>query len=76
MVTFKYMGSETFRLFAAPSFIEGMGRALDIGATLEVYNENTTAEEADAKSILSDWKAVGKDLLVSIKKYEYEHGRS
>ena len=61
------MGNETFRLFAVPSFIEGTARVVDLGATLEFYNEDDTSNEADMKSILSDWKATGKDMAIGAK---------
>ena len=52
----------TARLFARPSFIEGVARIVDVGATLNEYNINPTGEEADVESIKSDWKAVGDQL--------------
>ncbi len=61
--------SLTFMLFARPSFLEGMARIVDLGGTLQVYNESKTAEEADAKALLSDWLSVGDDLRDSIRKY-------
>ena len=62
--------SPTFRLFARPSFIEGMARVLDLGATLQTYNKSETPEEADYLALLSDWTATGNDLKFVIKKYE------
>lgn len=59
-------------LFARPSFIEGMARVLDLGGTLQVYNESNTGREADFVAIWSDWKEVGDDILVSIREYGYE----
>ena len=54
------------RLFAAPSFLGGVARILDLGATLNEYNENLTIEEADLQAILSDWFAVGDDFRYAI----------
>ena len=59
----------TFYLFSEPSFIGGMAYNLDLGNTLNVYNESETAEIADYKAIRNDWLAVGKDLGSSIKKH-------
>lgn len=50
-------------LFAQPSFLEGMGRVLDFGGTLNEYNRARTPEEADAIAAWADWSAVGADLL-------------
>lgn len=60
----------TSRLFARPSFIEGMARALDMGGTLNEYNTSLTGEEADAIAIWSDWAAVGQDMYAVIGYYE------
>lgn len=58
------------RLFAEPSFFEGMSRVLDLGATLQDYNISETEQEADIRALKSDWRAVGEDLKFSIKNYE------
>lgn len=62
--------NKTTHLFATPSFLEGVARTLDIGATLEVFNTSKTPNEADAKAIKKDWEAVGEDILFALKKYE------
>mgnify|MGYP006287055409 CR=1 FL=1 len=59
-------------LFAMPSFIAGAGRALDIGATMQVYNESYSSQEADAKAIATDWKMVGSDIAAAIENYGKE----
>jgi hypothetical protein len=53
-------------LFAKPSFVEGLARIIDIGGTLQVYNQSSTPEEADAKALSNDWKAVGNDIKSAI----------
>lgn len=53
-------------LFAEDSFLAGFGRALDIGATFDQYNDSATAHEADRRSIAADWKAVGQDIQFAI----------
>jgi len=60
------------RLFARPSFLEGYGRAMDIGATLNEYNQNQTPEEADAAAIRSDWQAVGDSIEFALDKISQE----
>jgi len=61
------------KLFAEPSFIEGIGSVLDISGILHKdYNSSSTELEADAKALQNDWRAVGKDIAVSISKHEQE----
>jgi hypothetical protein len=54
-------------LFARPSFIEGVARMVDVGGSLNTYNQSRTPEEADARAILEDWMAVGHDVNVALK---------
>ena len=61
------------KLFAEPSFIEGVASVLDLGATLHGdYNSSKTDDEADIKALHNDWLAVGDDIRISISKYERE----
>ena len=57
------------RLFAKPSFFEGMARLFDIDSTLNIYNENNSPEEADFEALSSDWESVGDDIAKSIINY-------
>lgn len=57
-------------LFACPSFAEGVARVMDLGSTLQIYNESKSEKEADLKALKNDWKAVGEDILYAIDKYE------
>ena len=61
-------------LFAKPSFIGGMARVLDLGGTLNVYNNSATEEDADAQALRSDFKAIGKDLYDAIEAVERKNG--
>ncbi|MEK7565051.1 MAG: hypothetical protein AAB394_03815 [Patescibacteria group bacterium] len=58
------------RLFAEPSFIEGMSRVLDLGGTLQEYNDSNTEQKADTEALKNDWRAVGDDLRFSISNYK------
>jgi len=58
------------KLFAKPSFIEGMSRLLDLGGTLQEYNSSESEQKADIKEIKNDWRAVGDDLRFSVSSYE------
>ncbi len=62
--------STSYRLFAKPSFIEGVSRLLDLGATLQRYNDSVDENQADSQALKSDWKAIGNDLKSSIRTYE------
>ncbi len=57
------MGKTDF-LFAQPSFLTGMARTLDIGATLSQhsYNESPTGEDADNLALAQDFLTVGEDI--------------
>ncbi len=61
-------------LFAKPTFIGGMARLLDLGSTLNVYNDSPSEKIADMKAIESDWMAVGNDMRFAIKRFKDEHG--
>ena len=54
-------------LFARPSFIEGVGRIVDLYGSMNSYNAAPTPEEADARALYEDWKAVGHDLRVAVE---------
>jgi hypothetical protein len=60
------------KLYARPSFIEGMARNIDIFDTLREYNESPTEAEADVTALKNDWRAVGDDLRSSISTYEQQ----
>ena len=64
------MNNKSTFLFARPSFIGGVARVMDLGTTLQIYNESKTEEEADTKAIKKDWETVGEDISNAIKKYE------
>jgi len=59
-------------LFGSFGFFEGIGRVVDLGGTMVVYNESPTSEEADMNALSSDWHAVGDDLRVAMNAYERE----
>ena len=52
------------------SFMTGLAKVLDIGATFDVYNEDVTPREADYRSIASDWYAVGDDLRSALQEQD------
>jgi hypothetical protein len=62
------MGKYTGLLCTTPSFLEGVGRIVDFGGCLDMYNESETSEESDMAAIASDWWAIGDDLREEIMK--------
>jgi hypothetical protein len=58
--------NDSYYLFAKPSFIEGMARVLDLGNTLNVYNESPTDVEADSMALYLDWALIGNDISQAI----------
>ena len=60
-------------LFAKPSFISGMGMAIDLGATMGRYNFSETPEEADARAIYNDFSVVGEEMRKAIGVLAAEH---
>jgi len=60
-------------LFAKPNFLEGVARALDLGATLVLFNDSPTEQMADRLAMQSDWVAVGEDIREAIRRFEAEH---
>ena len=61
-----------YRLYAGPSFIEGVARLLDFSGSLEVYNESRDGAEADIRASASDWRTVGEDINTAVKEYGKE----
>lgn len=57
-------------LFAQPSFLSGMARVLDMGATFDEYNDSPTEQYADSIAILNDFRAVGGDMLAAMGEAE------
>lgn len=62
----RHHDSLTTFLFARPSFLGGMARALDLGNTLNEYNQSLSPEEADTLALRSDFRAVGRDFRAAI----------
>lgn len=63
------MGRSDF-MFAMPSFLRGLASALDIRATLFMFNESQTPEEADSRATMEDWYAIGNDIRGALTTYE------
>jgi hypothetical protein len=51
------------------SFMGGMARALDLGSTINFYNNLNSYAQVDLEAVKSDWLMVGKDLENAIVAY-------
>ena len=49
-------------LFATPSFLRDMGRAIDFGDTMTQFNRPESPEAADLRALKNDWAAIGNDI--------------
>lgn len=56
-------------LFAKPTLISGIGAVVDLGGTMEIYNESSSPEEADFLALKNDWCAVGKDIRKAMAQF-------
>lgn len=52
----------TLFIAARPSFLSGLARALDAGATFNQYSTSRTAREADARAMYMDLKILADDF--------------
>ena len=46
--------------------IEGIARSMDIGATLQEYNNSQSGQEADLRALSADFYAISDDLRRAI----------
>lgn len=71
------MNESRFTLYSRPTFLEGVSRLVDFGGFLNEYNYSSSDEEADYRALLSDWEAIGDDLLSAYRKFlqEYQENR-
>ncbi len=60
-------------LFPKPSAVYGFARLLDLGSTLDVYNESPTPTLADWFALYSDWTIVGDDMRDAFEKVLKEY---
>jgi hypothetical protein len=62
----------TGRLFALPSFLEGVGSLVDLRGSFDRYNEAESPEEADRAAIRSDWLAIADDFREAMTRVREE----
>ena len=63
------------RLFADPSFVEGISRIFDLLGNQDIYNEDLSPAEADTKALLSDWASVGDSLILATEEFSNNAGK-
>ena len=56
-------------LFARPTFISGIGAIIDLGGTMEMFNESSSPEEADYLALKNDWCVIGKDISNAMSQF-------
>lgn len=61
-------------LFARPSFWQGFGSVLDLGATRFEFNRSQNGEQADRLAMLMDWRTVGGHIREAASQHEHEMG--
>ncbi len=64
-----FLFNRSGRLFANPSFLDGMSRTFDLLGNQDIYNEDLSPEEADSKALFSDWASVGDHLIIVTEKF-------
>ena len=63
-------------LFARPTFISGLGRALDLGSTMTEYNRALDGQMADAIAMRMDWSAVAADFRTAYHQFKAMNGNA
>lgn len=64
-------------LYPRPSFFRSMASVLDVFGVFREHGVTNDAEQADARALYSDFRAVGVDLAKAMSRYESEQkGRS
>jgi len=65
-----------FKLYAQPTFCEGVARLLDFTGLLNKYNYSNSEEQADIRAMRSDWENVGIDIKIAMEQFDKEiHGQ-
>ncbi len=59
-------------LFVEPSFVSGMSRVLDLGSTLDEYNNTFNPGAADYYALKSDWTVIGSDIRTAIDSHDQD----
>ena len=64
------MNTVRYRLYARPSFLEGLARLWDWSGSLNVYNAAPDNATADAWALGEDWRTVGDDMRAALRAYK------
>ena len=61
--------TRAYFLFARPSALEGAARLFDFANALGTYNYSPSEQDADARGLREDWRAVGEDLAAAMDSF-------
>lgn len=61
-------------IFARPTFLRGVARALDIGGKLsqDAFDLSPSSAQADRRALASDWRVVGRDAQRALRLLDAE----
>jgi hypothetical protein len=68
------MSRYTSLFYTQPTFLEGVGRLLDVGGFFDDHDVALSETEIDRVALASDWYAVGEDLRRAISLYAKQRG--
>jgi hypothetical protein len=56
-------------LFAAPSWLSGIARTLDLAGQFDEYNDSPNEDIADARAMFCDWRVVGDTIVEALIRF-------
>ncbi len=62
------MGAVSDFLFAPPSALSGIASVSDLGATMFMFNESGSVQQADFFALRQDWLMIGNDMKAAVGK--------
>jgi len=57
-------------MFTEPSFLEGVGSVLDLGATMQDFSALENERTADMEAMRNDWRKIGDDMRLAMEEHE------
>ena len=61
---------KNYKLFAEPSFWEGIARLVDFSGSLNEYNLTKSTKVNEYLGLKSDWENIGNDINVAMNQFE------
>ncbi len=59
-----------YKLFAEPTFLRGLAKVLDLGNTLDYYNDSDSPTQADVDALREDWEIIGQDMRDALEEIQ------